>query len=227
VADRPLRPATRRSLGRPLPHQQADRPRAPPEAESISSSDHAIRWGYPVLAPVSRCCPGLRGRLLTCYSPVRHSFFIGIATEWKAFDLHVLGTPPAFVLSQDQTLHRGSRFSPERPLHKPKSHQGRTLSPDDDRCRVPRGVPNACHCFNSLTVGSSVPKHAEPPALAFGSHFSVFKERPGTYRYCRYRCRELRRTASDSGLTPLKRFLRSLPLKSEDPLRREDHINRL
>ena len=30
MADRPLRPATRRRLGRPLPHQQADRPRAPP-----------------------------------------------------------------------------------------------------------------------------------------------------------------------------------------------------
>jgi hypothetical protein len=31
------------------------------------------------------------------YSPVRH---------WccHPFDLHVLGTPPAFVLSQDQTL---------------------------------------------------------------------------------------------------------------------------
>ncbi len=24
----------------------------------------------------------------------------------KPFDLHVLGTPPAFVLSQDQTLHK-------------------------------------------------------------------------------------------------------------------------
>ncbi len=28
---------------------------------------------------------------------------LGIATS---FDLHVLGTPPAFVLSQDQTLHK-------------------------------------------------------------------------------------------------------------------------
>src|SRR5699024_11181333 len=39
------------------------------------------------------------------YSPVRHSSFNkpeGLKKE--AFDLHVLGTPPAFVLSQDQTL---------------------------------------------------------------------------------------------------------------------------
>src|SRR6185437_4868869 len=68
----------------------------------------------PVLAPVSRCCPSLRGRLLTCYSPVRHSLFIGIDTEWRAFDLHVLGTPPAFVLSQDQTLHRDFRSTSSR-----------------------------------------------------------------------------------------------------------------
>src|SRR5258708_36009085 len=35
-----------------------------------------------------------------CSSPVRHSL-----PESRAFDLHVLGTPPAFILSQDQTRH--------------------------------------------------------------------------------------------------------------------------
>ena len=29
-----------------------------------------------------------------------------IATINNSFDLHVLGTPPALVLSQDQTLHK-------------------------------------------------------------------------------------------------------------------------
>ena len=37
-----------------------------------------------------------------CYSPVRHS--LGSCNQ-SAFDLHVLGTPPAFILSQDQTRH--------------------------------------------------------------------------------------------------------------------------
>lgn len=40
-----------------------------------------------------------QGRVLTRYSPVRH---------WKHHfpsDLHVLSMPPAFILSQDQTLH--------------------------------------------------------------------------------------------------------------------------
>jgi hypothetical protein len=36
-------------------------------------------------------------KIPTRYSPVRHS-------PCGAFDLHVLGLPPAFVLSQDQTL---------------------------------------------------------------------------------------------------------------------------
>src|SRR5690606_33979325 len=60
--------------------------------------------GYPVLAPVSRSYPSARGRLLTCYSPVRRS--APSPEEGASLDLHVLGTPPAFVLSQDQTLRR-------------------------------------------------------------------------------------------------------------------------
>ena len=41
-----------------------------------------------------------RGYVPTCYSAVRHS-----ECKHPACDLHALGTPPAFVLSQDQTLH--------------------------------------------------------------------------------------------------------------------------
>ena len=57
---------------------------------------------YAVLATLSRRYPPPEGRLPTCYSPVRHA-----TTHPKAgfaFDLHVLGTPPALILSQDQTL---------------------------------------------------------------------------------------------------------------------------
>ena len=61
---------------------------------------------YPVLATVSDCYPRDEGRLLTCYSPVRHS---GTPERALPFDLHVLSTPPAFVLSQDQTLHRKNK----------------------------------------------------------------------------------------------------------------------
>ncbi len=44
-----------------------------PEHLSISSIDHATIRGHPVLARVSSGYPGLRGRFLTRYSPVRHS----------------------------------------------------------------------------------------------------------------------------------------------------------
>lgn len=106
MAVHPLRPATRRRLGRPLPHQQADRPQAHPTPKKLSNH-HTKDGSYPVLDPVSQAYPEVQGRSPTCYSPVRHS-----STPSKLgafpFDLHVLSTPPAFVLSQDQTLHKKS-----------------------------------------------------------------------------------------------------------------------
>ena len=103
MAGHPLRPATRRSLGRPLPHQQADRPRAHPPPKKLSTQSSCEPVSYHVLATVSGGYPCVKGRLLTCYSPVRRS-----STPKRAFplDLHVLSTPPAFVLSQDQTLQQ-------------------------------------------------------------------------------------------------------------------------
>ena len=73
MAGHPLRPATRRSLGGPSPHQQADRPRAHPSPPELSTTVRCLKWSYSVLAPVSRSYPEVMGRLLTCYSPVRRS----------------------------------------------------------------------------------------------------------------------------------------------------------
>ena len=64
---------------------------------------------YAVLAVVSNCCPPLKGRFLTRYSPVRHCPLLHLdesSIHRFSFDLHVLSTPPAFVLSQDQTLYK-------------------------------------------------------------------------------------------------------------------------
>ena len=92
MADRPLRPATDRSLGEPLPHQLANQTRAHLQAINLSPKAH------PVLATVSSGCPEPGGR----FSRVTHPS----ATELRGvpFDLHVLSIPPAFILSQDQTL---------------------------------------------------------------------------------------------------------------------------
>ena len=103
MAGHALTPATRRRLGRPLPHQLADRPRGHPRPINLSHFCDAVEMVYPVLAAVSHCYPRVRGRFLTCYSPVRR---FPPPEGGLSLDLHVLGAPPAFVLSQDQTLRR-------------------------------------------------------------------------------------------------------------------------
>src|SRR5699024_1417700 len=72
VSVHPLRPDTRRRLGRPLPHQQADRPQAHPTPQKLSTTT-SKKWSYMVLDPVSQAYPTVQGRSPTCYSPVRHS----------------------------------------------------------------------------------------------------------------------------------------------------------
>ena len=107
MADQPLSPATDRRLGRPLPHQLPNQTRVHPSAINLWYFDHAVKIHYAVLPFVSKRYPPLKGRLLTRYSPVRHSvisYFIRRIRNQASFDLHVLSTPPAFVLSQDQTL---------------------------------------------------------------------------------------------------------------------------
>ena len=103
-----LKPATDRRLGGPLPLQLANQTRVHLTAINLSREQHAFFPCYAVLAAVSGCCPPLRGRLPTRYSPVRHSvaavFPPKSSVRSASFDLHVLSTPPAFILSQDQTL---------------------------------------------------------------------------------------------------------------------------
>ena len=92
MAGRPLRPATDRSLGGPLPRQQANRTQATPKAHRCFGPRPAcgISPSFPGLSPTF-------GYIPTRCSPVRHS-------PCGACDLHVLSIPPAFALSQDQTL---------------------------------------------------------------------------------------------------------------------------
>jgi hypothetical protein len=57
VADRPLRPAIRRSLGELLPHQLADRTRAHLSSADLSFYSHARNKEYQVLIRVSSGYP--------------------------------------------------------------------------------------------------------------------------------------------------------------------------
>ena len=103
VPDRPLRPGTRRSLGEPLPHQQADRTRANPAAAAEATFNLAVPWG--INPPFGGLFPtaGHVTHVLLTRAPLgtlKASFMS------SPYDLHVLNTPPAFVLSQNQTLRK-------------------------------------------------------------------------------------------------------------------------
>ena len=139
MAGRPLRPATDHRLGRPLPHQRANRTQPPPGATSKEAFPlHCLqRRAYAVLHPVSEAYPPHQGRLATCSSPVRH----GRPPKGLPFDLHALGTPPALILSQDQTLHQKpcSFFTV---VGRPRP---RAVTPDTLRTHHPRARTLARH----------------------------------------------------------------------------------
>jgi hypothetical protein len=103
VAGRPLRPATRLSLGEPLPHQLADRPRAHHKVLGLTIPSFELAFTSGISSPFSELFQALWQitHVLHTLAPLRHP---NIATRMSAFDLHVLSTPPAFVLSQNQTL---------------------------------------------------------------------------------------------------------------------------
>jgi hypothetical protein len=126
VAGRPLRPATRRSLGEPLPHQQADRPRAPLKAPGCPGFGFTTTCG--INSPFGELSPTLRqiAHVLRTRSPLAQ---FCIATKPSSFDLHVLSTPPAFVLSQNQTLRRKFYLSwqPAKPATSDKNSDQKSI----------------------------------------------------------------------------------------------------
>jgi hypothetical protein len=92
VADHPLRPATDRRLGEPLPHQQANQTRAHQSAINLSPEGRIRYYSqFPEAIPYRK----VGSHALLTRLPL---------SPKRAFDLHVLSLPPAFVLSQDQTL---------------------------------------------------------------------------------------------------------------------------
>ena len=108
VSVRPLSPDTDHCLGEPLPHQLTNQTQAHLSPINLWHPCNAAWMHYEVLISVSRCYPSVKGRLPTRYSPVRR-FPLMKSTEVSflsfSLDLHVLGTPPAFILSQDRTLN--------------------------------------------------------------------------------------------------------------------------
>ena len=102
MTGRPLRPVTDHRLGRLLPYQLANRPQAPPQAHPFQAA--FLSRVYAVLAKVSLGCPPLKGRFLRITHPSAARQQPVLLPALLPLDLHVLGVPPAFNLSHDQTL---------------------------------------------------------------------------------------------------------------------------
>jgi hypothetical protein len=108
------------------------------------------------------------------------------------FDLHVLSTPPAFVLSQDQTLHRNQPLVTGEPA--PRGTSVKSSSRTSRRAELSVSSEAfaaglASHSAQSDRATKSFPTW--PPALAFIVLSSVFKE-PLARRHAtsmRRRCR--------------------------------------
>ncbi len=103
MTGRPLRPVTDHCLGEPLPHQLTNRTQAPPRVPPLRAA--LLSRVYAVLAKVSLSYPPLEGRFLRIPHPSAARHHLVLLLNMLPLDLHVLGVPPAFNLSHDQTLH--------------------------------------------------------------------------------------------------------------------------
>ena len=108
MADHPLRPAIHRSHGEPLPHHPANGTQAHPCA--ISRQVATPLTTYPCGSAASSGISSDFSKLSRSQGQVAYALLtrppVYSHTEVRfPLDLHVLSTPPAFVLSQDQTLH--------------------------------------------------------------------------------------------------------------------------
>ena len=86
-AGRPLRPATDRRLGEPLPPQPANRPSAAPLAQGLAIPCFHPQVLCGISCPFGQLSP-TKGHVPMYYSPVRHSPS-GSKLPMLPFDLHV------------------------------------------------------------------------------------------------------------------------------------------
>ena len=110
VADHPLRPATDRRLGEPLPHQLANRAQAHPLAPLTRVRSFALLQEAEPMRSCRRFLGGIPHQRVG-HPRATHPSATASLRKARPFDLHVLGTPPAFILSQDQTRDLVSLFS--------------------------------------------------------------------------------------------------------------------
>ena len=101
VADHPLRPATHHRLGGPLLRQLTNATHVHLQAINSLTMWHAGRS----LCGISQLSLVLSPTCRFTYVFTHRAPVSPVPKNRIPFDLHVLSPPPAFVLSQDQTLH--------------------------------------------------------------------------------------------------------------------------
>ena len=167
VAGRPLRPATDRRHGGPSPRRPANRTQPPPPAPLAGLSSPPPPGGE-----CTRSCrrfPAGIPRRGAGRSRAPHPSAATRPRRGAPPDLHALGTPPALILSQDQTLHQICTLPRRPPRSGGPTHDtacGRTnkLARGRDHRRArptphllnvpPRPAQRALHhgCVNRTTV---------------------------------------------------------------------------
>ena len=196
MADRPLRPATHRCLGEPLPHQQANGPRAHPDAEAEASFPTTVlrprgTFGIsPSFLGLSQSSGQVTHVLLT-----RSRLGPG-PKSGSSLHLHVLGTPPAFVLSQDQTLreelHKESSGIRRSPISYHKWQPIQIGGPGS----VPGGIGPLCsYSRPDGRCGQCRPSHKGKPRTALSTRVGPSSTRRGQSWHRRL-CTELREESS-------------------------------
>ena len=144
MADHPLRPAIDHRLGQPLPNQLANRTQAPHQAvlRPLAHRRHAV------LAAVSRGYPPPNDKSLRD----THPSATARTRKHAPCDLHVLSMPPAFALSQDQTLrfimihapiprhHTDPQAKAHKPTEQKPNHAQNTSSHPNNRSSIQRHI---------------------------------------------------------------------------------------
>ena len=143
---------------------------------------------HPALPPVSRSYSGAWGRSVTHYSPVRHSH-PGSKLPGIPFDLHVLSTPPAFILSQNRTLHKKTFMESQQTALKKKkdgpSLKERTVTQKPRHPSNPLGYHTGGHRTGNQEP-QATPTRMRPMAsstvhtIEFSNHQTQPANTPGT-----------------------------------------------
>ncbi len=130
---------------------------------------HPFEWLSPTQGQVTHV---LLTRL-PLYSPARRQAF--------ALDLHVLGTPPAFVLSQDQTLQFNPSHTPARCVrsHTQRSNRSVPFAIRFSKIDAPRPFPDGASVQFTHPPRPcqppNPPSHPKNRARLIRPHYSVVK----------------------------------------------------